>query len=91
MKLLVASDIHGSAYYCDMLLKAFEKEKADRILLLGDILYHGPRNDLPRDYAPKKVISMLNPLKDKIFCVRGTAIQRLTRWCLIFPFWRIIL
>jgi len=71
MKWLIASDIHGSAYYCEKMLEAFEKEKADKILLLGDVLYHGPRNDLPRDYAPKKVISMLNPLKDKILCVRG--------------------
>jgi len=85
MKLLVASDIHGSAYYCDMLLKAFEKEKADRILLLGDILYHGPRNDLPRDYAPKKVISMLNPLKDKIFCVRGNCDTEVDQMVLDFP------
>ena len=71
MKWLIASDIHGSAYYCRKMLEAFEKESADRLLLLGDILYHGPRNDLPRDYAPKEVISMLNPLKDKILCVRG--------------------
>ena len=62
MKLLIASDIHGSAYYCKMLIDAFEREKADRFLLLGDILYHGPRNDLPRDYSPISVISMLNPL-----------------------------
>ncbi|MBR2489039.1 MAG: phosphodiesterase [Clostridia bacterium] len=85
MKLLIASDIHGSAYYCNMLLKAFEKEKADRILLLGDILYHGPRNDLPRDYAPKKVISMLNPLKDKIFCVRGNCDTEVDQMVLDFP------
>ena len=71
MKILIASDIHGSAYYCRMLLEALEREKADRLFLLGDILYHGPRNDLPRDYAPKEVIAMLNPLKEKLFCVRG--------------------
>ena len=52
MKFLIASDIHGSAYYCEQLLQAFEREQAARLLLLGDILYHGPRNDLPRDYAP---------------------------------------
>ena len=56
MKFLIASDIHGSAYYCEQLLQAFEREQAARLLLLGDILYHGPRNDLPRDYAPKKEI-----------------------------------
>ena len=60
MKLMIASDIHGSAYYCDAMLEAFSRENADRLLFLGDILYHGPRNDLPREYAPKKVISMLN-------------------------------
>lgn len=85
MKLLIASDIHGSAYYCEMLLKVFEKEKADRILLLGDILYHGPRNDLPRDYAPKKVIAMLNPLKDKLFCVRGNCDTEVDQMVLDFP------
>ena len=56
MKLMIASDIHGSAFYCKELLKAFKNEHADKILLLGDILYHGPRNDLPEGYAPKKVI-----------------------------------
>ena len=65
MKLMIASDIHGSAYYCGKLLEAFEKEKAERLLLLGDILYHGPRNDLPKDYAPKKVIAMLNGMKNR--------------------------
>ena len=71
MKILIASDIHGSAYYCRMLLEALEREKADRLFLLGDILYHGPRNDLPKEYAPKEVIKMLNERKTKIFCVRG--------------------
>lgn len=71
MKWLIASDIHGSAYYCRKLLEAYKKEGADRILLLGDILYHGPRNDLPKDYNPKAVIAMLNELKQDILCVRG--------------------
>ena len=71
MKLLIASDIHGSAYYCKKLVDAFSKEKADRLILLGDILYHGPRNDLPREYNPKAVIKMLNELKDKILCING--------------------
>ena len=70
-KWLIASDIHGSAHYCRLLLERFEAEKADRILLLGDILYHGPRNDLPEGYCPKEVIKMLNPLKDIITCVCG--------------------
>ena len=85
MKWLIASDIHGSAYYCKKLLQAFEKEGADRILLLGDILYHGPRNDLPRDYAPKEVIAMLNPLSDKIMCVRGNCDTAVDQMVLTFP------
>lgn len=85
MKFLICSDIHGSAYYCDLLLKAVEKEKADKILVLGDILYHGPRNDLPKDYAPKKVIEMLNPLKDKLLCVRGNCDTEVDQMVLEFP------
>ena len=71
MKFLIASDLHGSAYYTRLLTDAFAAEKADRLILLGDILYHGPRNDLPRDYAPKEVIALLSPLKDRVLCVRG--------------------
>ena len=71
MKIFVASDIHGSAFYCRKMLEAYKESKADRLLLLGDILYHGPRNDLPKEYAPKEVIAMLNPLKQEIYAVRG--------------------
>ena len=85
MKWLIASDIHGSAYYCRKLLEAFKKEGADRILLLGDILYHGPRNDLPRDYAPKEVIAMLNPLADSLLCVRGNCDTEVDQMVLSFP------
>ena len=85
MKLLIASDIHGSAYYCELMLKAFEEEQADRLLLLGDILYHGPRNDLPRDYAPKKVIEQLRPFNDRIFCVRGNCDADIDLAVLPFP------
>ena len=60
MKIMIASDIHGSAKYCKKLLAAFKNEAADRLILLGDILYHGPRNDLPEEYAPKTVIELLN-------------------------------
>ena len=60
MKWMIASDIHGSAYYCNQMIQAYQKEQADRLLLLGDLLYHGPRNDLPRDYQPKQVIEILN-------------------------------
>ena len=85
MKFLIASDIHGSAKYCKMLLKAFETEKADKMLLLGDILYHGPRNDLPEEYAPKEIIALLNPLKDKILCVRGNCDTEVDQMVLDFP------
>ena len=71
MKLLIASDIHGSAYYCGKLMEVLEREHPDKLLLLGDLLYHGPRNDLPRDYAPKQVIEMLSRHKDRIAAVRG--------------------
>lgn len=71
MKLMIASDIHGSEYYCKKLLDRYNEEKVDKLLLLGDILYHGPRNDLPKGYNPKGVIKMLNEMKDQILCVRG--------------------
>lgn len=85
MKYFIASDIHGSAYYCEKILESFEREKADKLLLLGDILYHGPRNDLPKDYSPKKVISLLNPIKDKILCVRGNCDTEVDQMVLEFP------
>ena len=85
MKLMIASDIHGSAYYCKRLLAAFQAEEADRLLLLGDLLYHGPRNDLPRDYAPKEVLAMLNGQKDRIFCVRGNCDTEVDQMVLKFP------
>ena len=71
MKLMIASDIHGSAVFCRQLLEAFDREHPWRLLLLGDILYHGPRNDLPEGYAPKEVIAMQNPLAPSLLCVRG--------------------
>ena len=85
MKIMIASDIHGSAYYCEKLLSAYREEKADRLLLLGDILYHGPRNDLPKDYAPKKVIQMLNDMKEEILCVRGNCDTEVDQMVLEFP------
>lgn len=85
MKLMIASDIHGSAYYCRRMIDAYEQEQADRLLLLGDILYHGPRNDLPRDYDPKAVISMLNPLKQSLLCVRGNCDTEVDQMVLEFP------
>lgn len=85
MKLMIASDIHGSAYFCERLLEAFDQETADRMLLLGDILYHGPRNDLPRGYAPKQVLEMLNAVKTCLFCVRGNCDTEVDQMVLEFP------
>jgi len=82
---MIASDIHGSAYYCREMLKAFDREQADKLLLLGDILYHGPRNDLPREYAPKEVISLLNARKDQLLCVRGNCDTEVDQMVLEFP------
>ena len=71
MRLVIASDLHGSAYYCRELINRINEENPDRILLLGDILYHGPRNALPAEYNPPAVCEMLNPLANKIICVQG--------------------
>ncbi len=84
MKLLIASDIHGSAYWCRKMLEAFENEGADKLVLLGDILYHGPRNPLPDEYAPKDVFEMLNPLADKIVAVRGNCDSEVDQMVLDF-------
>ena len=85
MKWFIASDIHGSEKYCRKMLEAYTREKADKILLLGDILYHGPRNDLPEGYAPKAVIEMLNGIKDDILCVRGNCDTEVDQMVLQFP------
>ena len=85
MKWMIASDLHGSAYYCEKVLAAFSRENADRLLLLGDLLYHGPRNDLPQGYAPKEVISQLSAVKDKVFCVRGNCEAEVDQMVLPFP------
>ena len=85
MKYMIASDIHGSAFYCRKLLEAFEASGANRLVLLGDILYHGPRNDLPKEYAPKEVLAMLNGCKDRIYCVRGNCDTEVDQMVLEFP------
>ena len=85
MKLFIASDIHGSAHYCEKLLAEFSRTGAEKMLLLGDILYHGPRNDLPKGYNPKAVIDMLNNIKDKILCVRGNCDTEVDQMVFGFP------
>lgn len=85
MKWMIASDIHGSAYFGAKLADRFEKEGAQRLILLGDLLYHGPRNDLPEGYAPKELIPILNGLKDRIFCVRGNCDSEVDQMVLEFP------
>ncbi|HEY9575236.1 MAG TPA: phosphodiesterase [Lachnospiraceae bacterium] len=85
MKYMFASDLHGSAYYCRKMLDAFKREGANRLVLLGDLLYHGPRNDLPKDYAPKEVIELLNAYKEKIYAVRGNCDTEVDQMVLQFP------
>lgn len=85
MKYMIASDIHGSAYYCRKMMEALEKEGADRLILLGDLLYHGPRNDLPREYNPKEVIAMLNAQKEVLYNVRGNCDAEVDQMVLEFP------
>ena len=85
MKLMIASDIHGSAFYCKQLMEAYKQENPDKLLLLGDLLYHGPRNDLPKEYAPKQVIEMLNAISDQLICVRGNCEAEVDQMVLNFP------
>ncbi len=85
MKLMIASDIHGSAKWCRAMLDAYRAEGADRLVLLGDLLYHGPRNDLPEEYAPKQVIEMLNAVGNELLCVRGNCEAEVDQMVLSFP------
>lgn len=85
MKLMFVSDIHGSYYYLNKALEAYYNEKPDKLILLGDLLYHGPRNDLPKEYAPKKVIPVLNDLKNTIIAVRGNCDAEVDQMVLDFP------
>jgi putative phosphoesterase len=84
-KILIASDIHGDAETAARLVGIYKSSGAQKLLLLGDILYHGPRNDLPAGYAPKKVIELLNPLADEILCVRGNCDTEVDQMVLSFP------
>ena len=91
LKWLIASDIHGSLKYCKELIRVYQEEKADRLLRLGDILYHGPRNDLPEGYAPKEVMAVLNSYKDKILCVKGNCDAEVDEMVLEFPLYPTIM
>lgn len=85
MKYLIASDIHGSAHYCTLLLEAYRRERANRMLLLGDILYHGPRNSLPAEYTPPQAAALLNQISADILCVRGNCEAEVDQMLLDFP------
>ena len=85
MKIMIASDIHGSAKWCRMLVERFSEERPEKLLILGDILYHGPRNDLPEEYSPKIVIQMLNRIKENIICIRGNCDTEVDQMVLEFP------
>ena len=85
MKLVIASDIHGAASACERLMRVVDAEAPDRLVLLGDLLYHGPRNDLPDDYAPKRVIEMLNERATRIIAVRGNCEAEVDQMVLDFP------
>ena len=85
MKLLIASDIHGAANACERLMEAMDRHNPDRLILLGDLLYHGPRNDLPSDYNPKRVIALLNERASKIVAVRGNCEAEVDQMVLEFP------
>lgn len=84
MKLFICSDIHGSAFWCRKVVEKFIQEGADKLIILGDVLYHGPRNPLPDGYSPKEVCEMLNPLADKIVAVRGNCDSEVDQMVLDF-------
>lgn len=85
MRLMIASDLHGSSFYTQKMIEAYKREKCEKLLLLGDLLYHGPRNDLPREYEPKRVIEMLNDISGEILCVRGNCEAEVDQMVLDFP------
>ncbi len=85
MKWMIASDIHGSAEYAERMLEAYDREQAGRLVLLGDLLYHGPRNPLPERYAPAEVAALLNGRAEEILCVRGNCDSEVDQMMLNFP------
>ena len=84
-KWMIASDLHGDADCVAALLDAYRASGAERLILLGDLLYHGPRNDLPAGYAPKRVIELLNDVRDELLCVRGNCDTEVDQMVLDFP------
>ncbi|MDL2236291.1 phosphodiesterase [Christensenellaceae bacterium OttesenSCG-928-K19] len=85
MKLMIASDLHGSLLYAEKMASLYKREGAGRLILLGDLLYHGPRNDLPEGYDPKGVFTLLNSMKDCLLCVRGNCDADVDQMVLEFP------
>ena len=85
MKVVIASDIHGSAFWCGKLVEAIKEEEPDQIVLLGDLLYHGPRNPLPDGYAPAEVAALLNAYAARIVAVRGNCDAEVDQMMLDFP------
>ncbi len=84
-KWMIASDLHGSAHYCKLLLERFREEQAERLVFLGDLLYHGPRNDLPEEYDTKAVAKLLNEVKNSLLCVKGNCDSEVDQMVLHFP------
>lgn len=85
MRMMIAADLHGSAYYARRIQEIFEQTVPERLILLGDLLYHGPRNPLPRDYAPMETAAILNSMRDKILAVRGNCDSEVDQLVLDFP------
>ena len=85
MKYVIASDIHGSAYYCKKLKERYMQEKAQKLILLGDLLYHGARNPLPREYNTLECAAILNSLKEEILCIKGNCDSQVDTLVLEFP------
>ena len=85
MKLMIASDVHGCTGGCKKMLEAYSREDAEKLVLLGDLLYHGPRNGVPADYDPAKVIDLLNSAGGELLCIRGNCDSEVDQMVLDFP------
>lgn len=85
MKYFIASDVHGSLKYAKKMIEIFEASKADKLILLGDLYYHGPRNPLPDGYNPKEVALLFNRYKDRLLVVRGNCDAEVDQMISDFP------